>query len=72
MKTILRTTDLSHALGFKLALDAEGIEAVVSGMQLTGVVGNPFAVNVGDHDEIAARRVLAEFDTPPEAPDSGS
>lgn len=68
MRTILRTTDLGHAMSFKLALDAEGIPAVLDGLALTGVVGNPFAVKVRPDDEAEALRVLAEFDSDAGAP----
>lgn len=41
MKELLRAASLSHAHGVKLALEAAGIDAIVLGQGLAGLLGDP-------------------------------
>ena len=48
MQEVLRVRTLAQATSVKLALEAAGIDADVAGLELTGILGNPFSVSIPD------------------------
>lgn len=63
MKEVLSVSILSLAHSVRLALESEGIEAVVQGEAIATTIGRPYSVWVLDDAEVArALRVIRELE----------
>ncbi len=67
MLEVLRTTSLSQAEALQVALDAAGIEAVISNVQAVGIIGGGVTVHVvndGDVERALAVKASLEATRP--------
>lgn len=64
MVELCRTWTESDALAIVFELEAAGIEAMIGGEYLSGVIGNPFTVRLANRRDLPrAQEILARRDS---------